>query len=329
MKRRSITIVLLVGALSVYVAFNTWQGTATLRGLSRFANEDARATTTSSTNTTSSRPSTETFIHSMHRQTWNNSKNSSDLSHRENTSSSVPHVPGAEVGNSSLTVNGTTATTEKPTIYFVVTTSLMIPTHEEGQKDADVRRDQYFRGIRALLNATKSGFPLPHRVVVVENNGLRKTYLDDLEGVSVLYTDNNNVNDTTVSKGTKELRDVLAAVRHFQMRANDLVVKMTGRYYLDEQSSFMELLRHLDWNVTQALVKFGPYYRPSDAPMRDCITGLIMLPVAAIRSIKPADIIEHSWADAALSLPPSAVHAIQGRMGINIAPGGSVKYYTV
>jgi hypothetical protein len=228
-----------------------------------------------------------------------------------------------------LRKNSTAILSEKPTIHFVVTTSLKISTHEEGQKDLDVRRDQYFRGIRALQNATKLGFPLAHRIVVVENNGFRKTYLDEFEGVSVLYTNNNNLNDTVVSKGTKELMDVLACVRHFRMRDNDLLVKMTGRYYLDETSSFIELLRQLDWNTTQALVKFGPYYRPRDAPMQDCITGLIMLPVSAVRRIEPADIIEHSWAKAALSLPSNAVHAIQGRMGINIAPGGSVEYFLV
>jgi hypothetical protein len=315
--------VLLVGALSVYVAFNTWVGTVSFRLLLRLINVDSAGSARSTNNTSVWRDNP--YALATHHGAWNNSMNNSALLQPIST----PRVPEGEVGGSSLPNNGTVIQAVKPTIYFVVTTSLTIPSHQEGQKNVNVRRDQYFRGIRALLNATKSGFPLPHRIVVVENNGLRKTYLDELEGVSVLYTDNNSLNDTIFSKGTKELGDVLACVRHFQMRDNDLVVKMTGRYYLDEKSSFMERLRHLDWNVTQALVKFGPYYRPSDAPMRDCITGLIMLPVSATLRIEPADIIEHSWAKAALSLPSSAVHAIQGRMGINIAPGGSVKYFLV
>jgi hypothetical protein len=219
---------------------------------------------------------------------------------------------------------------KRPTIYFVVTASLWVPPYQEGVADPEVRQQQYRRGIGSLVNATASGFPVPHRVIVVENNGRRRTPLDDMDGVSVLYTDNNQ-NDMYPWKGTKELLDVLACIEHFGMRDHDLVVKMTGRYYLDDSSLFMGLLRNLDWTTTQALIKFGPYLGPTNVPQDDCITGLIMLPVSAVRHINRTEqIIERAWAKAALThVPASAVHAIQGSMGIHIAPGGAVDYFLV
>jgi hypothetical protein len=219
---------------------------------------------------------------------------------------------------------------KQPTIYFVVTASLWVPPYQEGVADPEVRQQQYRRGIGSLVNATASGFPVPHKVVVVENNGRRRTPLDDIDGVSVLYTDNNQ-NTIYPWKGTKELLDVLACVEHFGMRDHDLVVKMTGRYYLDDSSHFMGLLRNLDWTTTQALIKFGPYLGPTNVPQDDCITGLIMLPVSAVRHINRTEqIIERAWAKAALThVATSAVHAIQGSMGIHIAPGGAVDYFLV
>jgi hypothetical protein len=218
----------------------------------------------------------------------------------------------------------------QPTIYFVVTASLWVPAHQEGVADPEVRLKQYPRGIKSLLNSTASGFPLPHKVIVVENNGHRPTPFDEIDGVSVLYTDNNQ-NDMHPFKGTKEVLDVLACVEHFGMRDHDLVVKMTGRYYLDYCSHFLGLLRNIDWATTQALVKFGPYLGPTNVPQDDCITGLIMLPVSAVRQIdRTKSIIERAWARAVLThVPASAVHAIQGPMGIHIAPGGAKDYFLV
>jgi hypothetical protein len=215
--------------------------------------------------------------------------------------------------------------TYQPKIYFVVTSSIHT---SEGEKDAARRRDQYLRGLGTLLGATaKANLPLSHQVIVVENNGVRRTFLDDVTGASVLYTDTNK-NSSAKSKGTKELMDVLACVSHYQMRDRDFVVKMTGRYYLDEDSNFMKMMRNLDWNQTQAVVKFGSYKSPSNWRKPDCITGLIMLPVQAIKKIQPAAIIEHSWAKEALALPSELVEAVQGKMGIYIAPAG-VKYFLV
>lgn len=223
-------------------------------------------------------------------------------------------------------------------MYLVVTASIQpnnrnanpLRDTNSGERNVDKRQLQYERGIgRLKMQAELADLPLPFEIVVVENNGLRKTFLDDL-GVTVLYTDGNAVDQ---EKGLKELDDIMAAVKHYQMSDADLVVKMTGRYFLDDDrgglAPFMAILRDVDVDRTRAIVKFGTYARPVNRRVVDCVTGLIMVPVAVLlnidRSIVP---IAPSWARSVLSLPEDEVIAVQGKMGIHIAPAGK-PYYIV
>lgn len=235
----------------------------------------------------------------------------------------------------------------EPIIYFVVTTSLQLSSQMLSQQLTngkervnesqiqDMRRTQYTRGIRRLLNET-SKLTKNHSVFIVENNGPRKTFLDDF-GIPVLYT-NNNMEPVARNhnKGITELLDVMACISHFGMRDTDFLVKMTGRYYLDDDSCFMQILEALDLRQTHAVVKFGSFSSSSANRMNDCITGLIMLPVYAVRKLfqhvnqRGRSPIEWEWARAALSIePPDRVWAIPGTLGINIAPGGRDNYFLV
>jgi len=243
-----------------------------------------------------------------------------------------------------------------PRLFFVVTSTIHY-TKSDGNKERQdgIRREQYIRGIRSLLNATQDGFPLPHSIILVENSHDERsqgpTYLDELaanastttaaNNISVVYTHNNQRNIS--NKGEKELVDILVCIDRFGMKNHDLIVKMTGRYYLQPQSQFIDLLRLLllgnhdtkqddtsNDRTIQAIVKFGSYLNPVDssaaAGVEDCITGLILLPVASVRCIandprhQRSHPIEWAWARAALQLPPHRRHAVRGKMGIMIAP---------
>lgn len=223
-------------------------------------------------------------------------------------------------------------------IYFVVTASIQPNNHNanplrdtnSGERNVDKRQLQYERGIgRLKMQAELADLPLPYQIVVVENNGPRKTFLDDL-GVTVLYTEGNAVDH---EKGVKELDDILSAVDHFQMSDADLVVKMTGRYFLDDDhgglAPFMATLRDMDVDRTRAVVKFGTYARPVNRRVMDCVTGLIMVPVAVLRHIDRDVVpIAPAWARSVLSLPEDEVIVVRGKMGIHIAPAGK-PYYIV
>lgn len=96
--------------------------------------------------------------------------------------------------------------------------------------DADfiIRQKEYEQGITSLLQSVKS---LPNvKVVIVENRGSRKTFLDTF-GVPVLYTQSDRMG--TNNKGIKELTDVLECIRNYNIQDDDFIVKMTGRYILE------------------------------------------------------------------------------------------------
>jgi hypothetical protein len=111
-------------------------------------------------------------------------------------------------------------------IYFIITTSLI-------KQDYEIRKQQYINGITTLKTLTKN---INCKLCIVENNGQRKTFLDDF-GIDVLYTNNNEIK--TNNKGIKELKDVWDCTNHFNIQDNDFIVKITGRYILQENNEFL------------------------------------------------------------------------------------------
>lgn len=225
------------------------------------------------------------------------------------------------VVNGSRIKNESAPKRQEPTIYFLLTAAL---------NKSPKRCRQYARSIQILLNETKHMLTQKsYKIVYVEGNGRRKTCLENDWGVEVLYTNNSRVK-TGGNYGTNELLDVTDAISYFDMKDTDFLVKMTGRYYLDQNSPFLFTLNEMDLQETRAIVKFGSFLEPSNQPMKDCITGLIMLPVSSIPVIwqywnqlpvsNKKDPIEWQWAAAALALPPDQVLALQGTMGIYISP---------
>ena len=65
--------------------------------------------------------------------------------------------------------------------------------------------------------------------IIVENNGKRETYLDDFN-CDVIYTDNNNLKYN--HKAENELLDVKYIINKYNIDDNDLIIKLTGRYCL-------------------------------------------------------------------------------------------------
>jgi hypothetical protein len=214
---------------------------------------------------------------------------------------------------------------EEPIVYFILTACLTKSPN---------RCSQYARGVESLRNQT-AGLNKTHKIMIVEGNGKQNwTCLDDL-GVEVLYTRTNMAK--VDNYGIKEHMDVMASIEHLKMKHSDLVVKMTGRYYLPPGgSAFMKILNDIHLNETRGIVKFGPYMHPENERMDNCVTGLIMLPVSTIAAIGtmaanyPKESVERHWGSAAtLLLPESQVVAVQGKLGIFISPRQDNAFYLV
>lgn len=166
------------------------------------------------------------------------------------------------------------------------------------------------------------------KVILVENNGKRKTFLDHF-GVDVFYTENNFSN---MEKGAKELKDILDCIQHYNISDDDFIVKMTGRYILQSHSLFMNHLemissREKDWHC---IIRYGSFFKPVDFAVEDCITALIGMLCKYVKRIDmPAEqeVVEWKWAEASLEINRAKVAALP-RLGIAICPG-SHKYFLV
>jgi hypothetical protein len=148
-------------------------------------------------------------------------------------------------------------------IYFIVTACLL-------QKDHSIRENQYINGISKLKELTSIALDKDkYEIIIVENNGFRKTFLDNL-GLTVTYTNNNNLR--VKNKGYKELKDVFDCINKFKISDSDFIVKITGRYLLKDDSYFICALKNTKYDC---IIIYDSYLNYVKDMMVDCITGLI------------------------------------------------------
>jgi len=207
-------------------------------------------------------------------------------------------------------------------IWVIITTCIM-----DDALDYQIRRDEYIWSIRHVVDMFRN---MSHvRVIIVENNGHSASYLDTL-GVDVVYTTNNSF---ASYKGDNELADVKHCIRMYQLRPTDFVVKLTGRYYWDQDGPFYDAVMNLSWD-TQCILRYGGYgldVAPPH-PVDDAVTGLIGMEAGLILEIpyrlEKGESIEMEWGIKARSLDQTRVIALP-RLGVQISPGGSHTFFTV
>jgi len=198
-------------------------------------------------------------------------------------------------------------------VTFVVTTCI----------GSAIRDAQYERCISRLLEIKPEGAP----VIVVEGNGVRPTSLDQFAGrARVVYTNNNKLG--LKNKGHTELLDIFEALTLCEVPHDEFVVKMTGRYFVEDPALFFQACIGAPADVS-ACVKFGSFIAPSDEPVADCVTGLIGMRAGLIRKIhtpREHECVEWLWARAALSA--DRFIAWKGQMQLSLCPGSDT-YFSI
>jgi len=217
-------------------------------------------------------------------------------------------------------------------IWIIITSSLT-DSPIEG-KDFLTRKNEYTIGITKTINEFKN-----YNIVIVENNSLpliklrsisHKTFLNNFN-IPVLYTRTNAIN--TKNYGMKELLDIFECIKKFNIQDDDFIVKITGRYILDENSQFVSEVKRLSETNYDAIIRYGPYYI-SDFPeinKKDCVSGLIGLRCKYVKQIEiPHEdtFIEWNWAKKITELDDNKV-CILKRLGIFIRPEKYVKHFLV
>ena len=199
-------------------------------------------------------------------------------------------------------------------IYIIVTTSII------NNEFSELRKLQYLRGINKLIVLTKD--IKDKKIIIVENNGIRNTYLDDL-GEKVFYTTSNYIQ--TENKGIKEIKDVFNCISNFNINDNDFIVKITGRYILEDSSNFINELRNLD-EKTDCIIRYGPYFaKAKNFKVYDCVSGLIGMRCKYVKKIEmPAEdeAIEWKWAKSSFLIDDNKIKMLD-TLGIYICPSGN------
>lgn len=157
-------------------------------------------------------------------------------------------------------------------IYVIITASIL---NRFGLINDTRRKERYLIAIRdTLLEIPSCMIP-----IIVENNGLRNTYLDHFEHfgkpVQVIYTNNNELRYQ--NKATIEMTDIKDVIRICNIQASDVIIKITGRYRMISSNFFMEVYHHE--KKFEAFIKcYNVVSRKEDED--DCVLGCF-----AIRTI--------------------------------------------
>ena len=200
-------------------------------------------------------------------------------------------------------------------IFFIVTTSLI-------DKEFLIRKTQYVNGINKLKQVIHYLNITDYKIIIVENNGIRNTFLDT-SGCDIYYTRNNFLK--TNNKGYKELKDIRDCIHKFNINDNDFIVKMTGRYILNDDSEFMHIIKNIHNTKYECVIRYGPYYKPVDYKMDDCITGLIGMSCVYVKQIERPDgddSVEWKWGKVTKKIDDSKI-CLLNKLGINICPASN------
>ena len=151
-------------------------------------------------------------------------------------------------------------------IYLIITTCI---ENKHGILNDDSRKNRYIKCIQQILTLLKE--QNSHIVpIIVENNGLRQTYLDQFD-CDILYTNHNQKKNKY--KGVNELLDIKEVISQYHIQDDDMIIKLTGRYKLFDLS-FVSLIES---NPNKhAFIKFFDVYS-QQYKQDDCVLGLFAI----------------------------------------------------
>jgi hypothetical protein len=166
--------------------------------------------------------------------------------------------------------------------YFIVNVCIL-------DDEPTIRDEQYKTGISKLIELTREMIDI--QIVIVENNGGKQKYLEDYKNdvnCTTFYT-NNNRNIETGNIGIKELIDVLNCINRFDIGDDDFIVKINGRYLLNDDSEFIAALKNTIVKTTSAITE--SVTEPVVEPVTETVT--ITEPVTITETVtEPVTITE-------------------------------------
>jgi hypothetical protein len=131
-------------------------------------------------------------------------------------------------------------------IYLIITTSIY---NKDGVIYYEHRKNRYIECINSVLKLIKDDSTI--KPIIVENNGVRETYLDGLN-CDVIYTNNNFYH--CKNKAVNELLDIKQVINQYNIQDDDFIIKLSGRYKI-LNLLFINLVKY-NCNKYDAFIKF-------------------------------------------------------------------------
>ena len=185
--------------------------------------------------------------------------------------------------------------------YVVITTCLI-------EHDWKRRMEQYIRSITQTIQLFRT---IPNTtIIIVENTGKKSSFLDNF-GIPVLYTNTNNEIETK-NRGIKEILDIFKVIEAFKLQEDDFLIKITGRYFLHNDSKFLHAIETLHETSYDVVCRYGGYNLPKIYMEKfySVFTGIIGMRVKYVKQIQVPDhesCIEWKWAEVANTLDESRI----------------------
>lgn len=149
-------------------------------------------------------------------------------------------------------------------IWVVITSCIH---NKFGIQDIEKRKAEYTHAIQSLLKHV----PSEMQIRIVENSSHGPTFLDDF-GVPVVYTRHSTI--PVRNKGILEFKDLMYTLHTQGAKADDIVIKLTGRYSVTNSLFFEHVLQ--TQSEYDAWVKF--YNVCTHEFMdNDCVLGLFAI----------------------------------------------------
>ena len=197
-------------------------------------------------------------------------------------------------------------------IYAIITTSLI-------KDNYDIRKKEYIDAININLQFLNE---IPNiKIVIVENNNNTNSFLDDFNQ-TVIYTDN-NWTALSYNKGPIELTDIHQVINILNINDDDFIIKITGRYPIQNNSKFINTIKNNDLNNIDCIIRYGSLFDIKvNYRINDCITGLIGMKCKYIKQIqlpREDECVEWKWAEIANTIPDNRIIMLDN-LGIFINP---------
>ena len=152
-------------------------------------------------------------------------------------------------------------------IYLIITTSI---NNKIGINNYEHRKNTYLTSIKNTIALC----PIEIKPIIVENNGVRETYLDSLN-IPVHYTNSNIINYP--HKGYNELYDIKSVIEKFNINDDDFIIKLTGRYEVLNDTFFNCIIKNMNNNIScDAFIKFFNVCTKK-YDKYDCVLGLFAI----------------------------------------------------